>query len=119
MAAYQRKLIEVAIPVEEISTACRRDKDRKVGTIKNVHKWFAPTPTPAWRALLFAALVDDPGDDRRRSELVNLIKRLVPKDGGPPSPSALDEARRVIGEAGRLPTVFDPFCGRSAVADRR
>jgi putative DNA methylase len=111
MAAYQKKLIEVALPIEAISRACRRDKDRKVGTIKNVHKWFAPTPTPAWRALLFAALVDDPDDDRRRTELVNLIKRLVPEDGGPPPPSALDEARRVIGEAGGRPTVFDPFCG--------
>jgi putative DNA methylase len=111
MTSYRKKLIEVALPVEEISKACRRDKDRKVGTIKNVHKWFAPTPTPAWRALLFAALVDDPGDDRRRNELVDLIKRLVPEDGGPPPESALDEARRVIGAAGGMPTVFDPFCG--------
>jgi putative DNA methylase len=111
MTSYPKKLIEVALPVEEISKACRRDKDRKVGTIKNVHKWFAPTPTPAWRALLFAALVDDPGDDRRRNELVNLIKRLVPEDGSPPPESALDEARQVIGAAGGLPTVFDPFCG--------
>lgn len=111
MASYQRKLIEVALPVEEISRACRHDKDRKVGTIKNVHKWFAPTPTPAWRALLFAALVDDPGDDDRRNELLNLIRRLVPGDGGPPPESALDEARRMIRAAGRLPIVFDPFCG--------
>ena len=51
MTDYSTKLIEVILPVEEISKACRRDKDRKVGTIKNVHKWFAPMPTPAWRAL--------------------------------------------------------------------
>lgn len=111
MTSYRRKLIEVVLPVEDISRACRRDKDRKVGTIKNVHKWFAPMPTPAWRALLFAALVDDPGDDDGRNKLLNLIRRLVPEDGGPPSESALHDARRMIGAADRLPTVFDPFCG--------
>jgi putative DNA methylase len=111
MTDYRTKLIEVALPVEEINKACRRDKDRKVGTIKNVHKWFAPMPTPAWRALLFAALVDDPGEPRRRTELVNLIKRLVPEDGGPPEEPALAEARRLLHATGELPVVFDPFCG--------
>lgn len=111
MTEYRRKLIEVIIPVEEISKACRRDKDRKVGTIKNVHKWFAPMPTPAWRALLFAALVDDPGEPRRRADLVNLIKRLVPEDGGPPTEATLTEARQVLKAAGKPPVIFDPFCG--------
>ncbi len=111
MTDYRTKLIEVALPVEEISKACRRDKNRKVGTIKNVHKWFAPMPTPAWRALLFAALVDDPGEPRRRAELVNLIKRLVPEDGGPATDSTLAEVRRVLRASGELPVVFDPFCG--------
>jgi putative DNA methylase len=120
MTSHRKKLIEVALPVEAISKASRGDKDRKVGTIKNVHKWFAPTPTPAWRALLFAALVDDPGEDRRRNELVNLIKRLVPENGGQPPESALAEARRVIRETAGLPTVFDPFCGGgSALVEAR
>ena len=111
MTEYRPKLIEVIIPVEEISRACRRDKDRKVGTIKNVHKWFAPMPTPAWRALLFAALVDDPGEPRRRTDLVNLIKRLVPEDGGPPTEGTLKEARKILRAAGDPPIIFDPFCG--------
>src|SRR5204862_6129149 len=100
MTDYRTKLIEVILPVEEISRACRRDKDRKVGTIKNVHKWFAPMPTPARRALLFAAPGDDPGEARRRAELVNLIERLVPGDGGPPTGRARAEARRVLGPGG-------------------
>ena len=41
--------------------ACKADKDRKTGTIRNLHKWFAPMPVPALRALIFASLVDDPG----------------------------------------------------------
>ncbi len=107
------KLVEVCLPVEEISAACRRDKDKKTGTIKNVHKWFAPMPTPAWRALLFATLVDDPGDEAGREKLKELIKRLVPPDGGPPDDDTLTEAKALIMEAtgGNPPTVFDPFCG--------
>ncbi len=107
------KLIEVALPIEAISAACRREKERKTGTIRNVHKWFAPMPGPAWRALLFAALVDDPGDDETRQKLLDLIVKLVPPDGGPPSAEALADARALIAEEmnGYLPTVLDPFCG--------
>jgi putative DNA methylase len=107
------KLIEVALPIEAISAASRREKDKKTGTIRNVHKWFAPMPGPAWRALLFASLVDDPGDDDRRQALLDLIVKLVPADGGPPPDEALAEAQALIGKAmnGELPTVLDPFCG--------
>lgn len=107
------KLVEVALPLEAISLACRRDKDKKTGTIRNVHKWFAPMPTPAWRALLFAALVDDPGDGPKRARLLRLVERLVPPDGNPPDEATLAEARAVLAEAtgGDPPTVFDPFCG--------
>ncbi len=74
-----RKLIEVALPLEAISAACRRDKDRKVGTIRNAHKWFAPMPTPAWRVLLAATLIDDPEDDEERAKLVAALESLVPR----------------------------------------
>ena len=107
------KLVEVALPLEAISAASRRDKDRKTGTIKNVHKWFAPMPTPAWRALLFATLVDDPGEEAARAELLDFVARLVPDHGGTPDEATLAEARERIREAtgGDPPTVFDPFCG--------
>jgi putative DNA methylase len=107
------KLVEVALPLEAISAASRRDKDNKSSTIRNVHKWFAPMPTPAWRALLFAALVDDPGDGPKRAELLRLVERLVPPDGNPPGAATLAEAHKVLMEAtdGQPPTVFDPFCG--------
>lgn len=107
------KLIEVALPLEAISKACRRDKDKKNGTIRNVHKWFAPMPTPAWRALLFAALVDDPGDDAKRAHLLRMVERLVPADGNPPDADTLAEANALMLEAtaGDITPVFDPFCG--------
>lgn len=108
----KRKLIEVALPLEAISKASRADKDRKVGTIKNIHKWFAPMPAPAWRALLFAATIDDPGDAVRRAELLDIIEGLVPDKGTAPSEEALKRARAALVEQGsELPTVLDPFCG--------
>ncbi|MFF8957730.1 DUF1156 domain-containing protein [Streptomyces sp. NPDC014894] len=112
----RRKLIEVALPTEAISRAGKADKDRKVGTIKNIHKWFAPMPTPAWRALLFASVVDDPGDEPGRARLLRIIEELVPENGTAPAPEALRRAREVLAEQERaqgrpLPTVLDPFCG--------
>src|SRR5258707_15395149 len=86
-----RKLIEVALPLPEISKASVADKNRKVGTIKNLHKWFAPMPTPALRALIFAALVNDPGNDVEREVLKQLIKALVPEKGTAPSEAVLEK----------------------------
>ena len=42
----QRKLIEVGLPLEEINAACKADKERKTGTLRNIHKWFAPHAAP-------------------------------------------------------------------------
>ncbi len=110
-----RKLIEVApfLPLDAISVAAKADKDKKTGTIKNVHKWFAPMPTPALRALIFSAVVDAPDDEQEREGLLDLVKRLVPADGNPPDAPTLDEAKAAIRKStgGHLPTIFDPFCG--------
>src|SRR4051794_17011183 len=109
----KRKLIEAALPLDAINEACKADKDRKTGTIRNLHKWFAPMPLPAWRALLFAALVDDPHDEHERDELLRLIERLVKRGGDLPDPSAVADARRAIRQCwpDGAPVIFDPFCG--------
>ncbi|MBE1487513.1 DUF1156 domain-containing protein [Plantactinospora soyae] len=109
----RRKLIEVALPLDEINAACKADKDRKTGTIRNLHKWFAPMPLPAWRALLFAALVDDPADDNQRVYLLDLVKRLVENGAGLPDEETLEEAKAILAKQfpGGVPTVMDPFCG--------
>src|ERR1700677_2044025 len=91
-----RKLIEVALPLPEISKASVADKNRSVGTIKNLHKWFAPMPTPALRALIFAALVNDPGNDAERDDLIEFIKKLVPANGAAPTKEVLDRAKKLI-----------------------
>lgn len=110
---YRKKLIEVALPLPEINAACKADKDRNTGTIRNLHKWFAPMPLPAWRALLFAGLVDDPVEDNQRVYLLDLVKRLVKNGADLPDDSDLAEARAVLVRQfpNGLPKVLDPFCG--------
>lgn len=49
MTTYRKKLIEVALPLDAINRGCEEDKNRKKGHIRNLHKWFAPMPLPAWR----------------------------------------------------------------------
>jgi putative DNA methylase len=115
-----KKLIEVALPLDAINAACKVDKDRKVGHIRNLHKWFAPMPLPAWRAAIFASLVDDPGEhladadaEKERYRLFNLIERLVPWEAQHDQ-ALLAEVRREIAKyygEDDLPTIVDPFCG--------
>lgn len=111
--AYKKKLIEVALPLDEINAACKADKDRKTGTLRNVHKWWAPMPLPAWRALIFASLIDDPEDDNQRVYLLDLIKRLVANGADLPDAKDLEEARLLLKShfPDGVPSVVDPFCG--------
>ena len=112
MTEHTKKLIEVALPLEEISAACRADKNRKSGTIRSIHKWFAPMPSPAWDALLFAALVDDPQDDLERQRLLSLVKALM-SDDEPVRKRAFSLAKQELARRyeGGTPIVGDPFCG--------
>lgn len=107
-----RKLIEVALPLEAINAACAEDKERKTGTIRNLHKWFAPMPVPALRALIFAALVDDPGDEKR-ADLLAILEGLVTSGVETPPSDVMDEARAAIEASlgSDTPIVLDPFCG--------
>lgn len=109
----KKKLIEVALPLDEINAACKAYKDRKIGTIRNLHKWFAAMPLPAWRALLFASLIDDPEDDNKRVYLLDLIKRLVANGADLPDQDVMQEANALLQKQfpNGVPTVMDPFCG--------
>jgi putative DNA methylase len=108
-----RKLIEVALPLEAINNiACKADQDRKTGTIRSRHKWFAPMPPPAWRALLAAALLNDPGYDAEREELFKLVESLIGSDSRPPGKASVDELHSRLSAQGTPPPVaFDLFCG--------
>ncbi len=56
-----RKLIEVALPLDDINVACAREKSIRHGHPSTLHLWWARRPLAAARAVLFAQLVNDPG----------------------------------------------------------
>lgn len=57
-----KKLIEVAMPIKEISAESVRDKSIRHGHISTLHLWWARRPLPVCRAVIFASLVPDPLD---------------------------------------------------------
>lgn len=58
-----KKLIEVAMPIKEISAESMRDKSIRHGHISTLHLWWARRPLPVCRAVVFASLVPDPLDE--------------------------------------------------------
>lgn len=57
-----KKLIEVAMPIKEISAESVRDKSIRHGHISTLHLWWARRPLPTCRAVVIASLVPDPLD---------------------------------------------------------
>ena len=56
------RLIEVALPIREISAESVRDKNIHHAHISHLHIWWARRPLAASRAVVFASLVPDPDD---------------------------------------------------------
>lgn len=78
-----KKLIEVAMPIREVSAESVRDKSIRHGHISTLHLWWARRPLPVCRAVVFASLVPDPLDPRcppAFAEAVGLV--LGPKVPG-------------------------------------
>jgi putative DNA methylase len=62
MAAYRKKLIEAALPLDAINAESAREKSIRHGHPSTLHLWWARRPLAACRAVLFASLVDDPAE---------------------------------------------------------
>lgn len=60
---YPKRLIEVDLPIKEISAHARREKSIRHGHISTLHIWWARRPLAACRAVLCAALWPDPADE--------------------------------------------------------
>lgn len=85
---YKPKLIEVAIPLEDINRESAREKSIRHSHPSTLHLWWARRPLAACRAVLFAQLVDDPSahpeefpteeaQKAERERLHAIIKKLV------------------------------------------
>lgn len=84
------RLIEVALPIREISAESVRDKSLRHGHISTLHLWWARRPLAASRAIVFASLVPDPDDANCSPEFCAAVVRLLKEQ----VPSALKAYRR-------------------------
>jgi putative DNA methylase len=138
-----KKLIEVALPLDDINVASAREKSIRHGHPSTLHLWWARRPLAAARAVLFAQMVNDPGGERgyfagktktqadaEREKLFQIIRELV-KWENTNNEEILELARDEIrkswretcalnkGQPGfdpdRLPAFHDPFAGGGAI----
>ena len=72
-----KKLIEVALPVKEISAESVRDKSIRHGHISTLHLWWARRPLPVCRAVVFASLVPDPLDPHCPAAFGEAVDQLL------------------------------------------
>ena len=122
-----RKLIEVAIPLEAINAASAREKSIRHGHPSTLHLWWARRPLAACRAVLFAQLVDDPSShpdefptaeavDEERKRLFKIIEDLVVWENST-NEAVLERARAEIRKScgDTLPPIYDPFSGGGSI----
>ena len=138
-----KKLIEVALPLDDINKEAAREKSIRHGHPSTLHLWWARRPLAAARAVLFAQMVNDPGGERgwkagltkedaakKREELFDIIRDLVVWENVN-NEAVLSRAREAIRESWRetcelnkgkpgfdpekLPAFHDPFAGGGAI----
>lgn len=122
-----RKLIEVALPLEAINRESAREKSIRHGHPSTLHLWWARRPLAATRAVIFSQLVDDPSSRPdefpteelqrvERQRLHELIERLVVWENMR-DPHVLAEAKNEIlrSTGGSPPPILDPFAGGGSI----
>ena len=141
MIPNDKRLIEVAFPLKQVSLDSVHEKNVRHGHISTLHIWPARRPLAASRAALIATLLPDPGDaDKRKAILERMAGHVVEKverkrlngrvvekvkevteggilhwgrENGPDLDWFREEIRRAYG--GRAPKVLDPFAGGGAI----
>lgn len=83
-----KKLIEVAMPIKEISAESQRDKSIRHGHISTLHLWWARRPLPTCRAVVFASLIPDPLDPHCSPQFKEAVEILLGKANNPGDPYA-------------------------------
>jgi putative DNA methylase len=111
----KKRLIEYDLPLADISEESAHEKNVHIGLPPQYHIWWARKPLASSRAITFAALIDDPGEDnhKEREYLSDLLSRIthweLVKDNDSPE---LEEAREYLRQRySTPPRVLDPFAG--------
>ena len=92
-----KKLIEVAMPINEISAASVHDKYIHHGHISTLHIWWARRPLPVCRAVVFASLVPDPLDENCPQQFRDAVEIL------------LGSAKKPLNEQGIDSNAYKPY----------
>ncbi len=136
-----RRLIEVAFPLKQVSLDSVHEKNVRHGHISTLHIWPARRPLAACRAALIATLLPDPGNpEDRKAVLERMAGQVIGKterkrvngrvvervkeetnggilhwgrESGPNLEWFRAEIRKAYG--GRGPKVLDPFAGGGAI----
>ena len=125
--AIKKKLIEVALPLEDINAASAREKSIRHGHPSTLHLWWARRPLAAARAVIWSSLVDDPSAHPEefptmeeqaveRKRLFNILRELVVWENSNDKrvlEAAKAEIRKSMGDD--LPPLLDPFAGGGAI----
>jgi adenine-specific DNA methylase len=78
-----KKLIEVAMPVKEISAESVTDVRIQHGHISSLHTWWARRPLPVCRAVVLASILPDPLDPHCPKSFIDALESIVGKDNDP------------------------------------
>lgn len=122
-----KKLIEVALPLEKINAESAREKSIRHGHPSTLHLWWARRPLAAARAVIWASLVDDPSShpelfpteadqNKERQRLFKILEDLVVWDNSN-NEDVLNIAKAEIMKStgNKLPALLDPFAGGGAI----
>lgn len=125
--AVKKKLIEVALPLDDINAASAREKSIRHGHPSTLHLWWARRPLAAARAVIWSSLVDDPSahpeefptaeeQAAERERLFGILRELVVWENSNDErvlDAAKAEIRKSMGD--ELPPLLDPFAGGGAI----
>ncbi|MDP2368776.1 DUF1156 domain-containing protein, partial [Rhodoferax sp.] len=75
-----KKLIEVALPLDDINEASAKEKSVRHGHPSTLHLWWARRPLAAARAVIFAQMVNDPGYERSLGRGVNKAQAKIERE---------------------------------------
>ena len=122
-----KKLIEVALPLEKINAESAREKSIRHGHPSTLHLWWSRKPLATSRAVLWSSLVDDPSSHpelfpteedqkRERERLFKILEDLVVWENSN-NEEVLNLAKTEILKytANNPPALLDPFAGGGSI----